>query len=30
MALGIMAYGPGLISLDHLVSRAVRVTRTAC
>jgi putative oxidoreductase len=29
MALGIMAYGPGLISLDHLVSRAVRVTRTA-
>jgi putative oxidoreductase len=29
MALGIMAYGPGLISLDHLVSRAVRVTRAA-
>lgn len=26
MALGIMAYGPGLISLDHLVCRARRVT----
>ncbi|MGY8682857.1 DoxX family protein [Bradyrhizobium sp. UFLA05-153] len=29
MALAIMAYGPGPISLDHLVSRAVRVTKTA-
>jgi putative oxidoreductase len=26
MALGIMAYGPGLVSLDHLVCRARRVT----
>ena len=26
MALGIMAYGPGLVSLDHLICRAMRVT----
>src|SRR5262249_43748544 len=28
MALGIVAYGPGRMSLDHLVSRALRPTET--
>jgi putative oxidoreductase len=28
MALGIMAYGPGLVSLDHLIGRAMRVTES--
>ncbi|OAF15643.1 hypothetical protein AYJ54_40075 [Bradyrhizobium centrolobii] len=27
MALGIIAYGPGRLSLDHLISRALRLTQ---